>query len=53
MLNMTSKIKACFSSKLKYSAIIRYLIFKGKAGTEINNELTYIYGSSVLSYPQV
>ena len=32
MSNMASDAKACFSSKVEYRAVIRYLYFKGKTG---------------------
>ena len=38
MSNMTSDAKACFSSKVEYLAIIRYLYLKGKTGKEIHGE---------------
>ena len=45
--------KACFSSKVEYRAVIRYLYLKGKTGKEIHGELADVYGSSVPSYAQV
>ena len=45
---MASYAKACFSSKVEYGAVIRYLYLKGKTG-----ELTDVYGSSAPSYAQV
>ena len=53
MSNMASNAKACFSSKVQYRAIIRYLYFKGKTGKEIHGELADIYGSSAPSYVKV
>ena len=50
---MTSDAKACFSSKIEYHAVIRYLYLKGKAGKEIHSELADVYGSSAPSYAQV
>ena len=37
--NMASDAKACFSSKVEYRAVIRYLYLKGKTGKEIRPEL--------------
>ena len=53
MSNMASDAKACFSSKIEYRALIRYLYLKGKTGKEIHSELAYVYGSSAPSYAQV
>ena len=53
MSNMASDAKACFSSKVEYRAVIRYLYLKGKTGKEINGELADVYGSSAPSYAQV
>ena len=50
---MASDAKACFSSKVQYRAIIRYLYLKGKTGKEIHGELADVYGSSAPSYAQV
>ena len=50
---MASDAKACFSSKVEYRAVIRYLYLKGKTGKEINGELADVYGSSAPSYAQV
>ena len=50
---MASDAKACFSSKVEYRAIIRYLYLKGKTGKEIHGELANVYGSSAPSYTQV
>ena len=50
---MASDAKACFSSKVEYRAIIRYLYLKGKTGKEIHSELSDVYGSSAPSYAQV
>ena len=53
MSNMASDAKACFSSKIEYRAVIRYLYLKGKTGKEIHGELADVYGSSAPSYAQV
>ena len=50
---MASDAKACFSSKIEYRAVIRYLYLKGKTGKEIHGKLADVYGSSVPSYAQV
>ena len=50
---MASDAKACFSSKVEYRAVIRYLYLKGKTGKEIHSELADVYGSSTPSYAQV
>ena len=50
---MASDAKACFSSKVEYRAVIRYLYLKDKAGKEIDSELVDVYGSSAPSYAQV
>ena len=50
MSNMASDAKACFSSKVEYRAVIRYLYLKDKPGKEIHGELADIYGSSAPSY---
>ena len=50
---MASDAKACFSSKVEYRAVIRYLHLKGKTGKEIHCELVDVYGSSAPSYAQV
>ena len=47
---MASDAKACFSSKVEYRAVIRYLYFKGK---EKYGELADVYGSFAPSYAQV
>ena len=39
MSNMASDAKACFSSKVEYRAVIRYLYLKGKRNKEIHGEL--------------
>ena len=49
---MASDAKACFSSKVEYRAVIRYLYLKGKTGKEIHGELADVYGSSA-PYAQV
>ena len=53
MSNMASDAKACFSSKVEYHAVIRYLYLKGKTDKEIHGELAYVYGSSAPCYAQV
>ena len=53
MSNMASDAKACFSSKVEYRAVIRYLYLKGKTGKEILGELADVYGSSAPSCAQV
>ena len=53
MSNMASDAKACFSSKVEYRAVIRYLYLKGKTGKEIHGELVDVYGSSAPSCAQV
>ena len=50
---MASDAKACFSSKVEYLTVIRYLYLKGKTGKEIHGKLTDVYGSSAPSYAQV
>ena len=50
---MASDAKECFSSKVEYHAVIRYLYLKGKTGKEIHGELAVVYGSSAPSYAQV
>ena len=50
---MASDAKACFSSKVEYRAVIRYLYLKDKTGMEIHGELADVYGSSAPSYAQV
>ena len=52
MSNMASDAKACFSSKVEYRAVIRFLL-KGKTGKEIHGEFADVYGSSAPSYAQV
>ena len=53
MSNVASDAKACFSSKVEYHAVIRYLYLKCKTGKEIHGELADVYGSSAPSYAQV
>ena len=53
MSNMASDAKACFSSKVEYHAVIRYLYLKGKTDKEIHGELANVYGFSAQSYAQV
>ena len=50
MSNMASDAKACFSSKVEYRGVIRYLYLKGKKGKEMHGELADVYGSSAPSY---
>ena len=50
---MASDAKACFSSKVEYRAVIRYLYLKGKTGKEIHVELADVYWSSSPYYAQV
>ena len=50
MSNMVSDAKACFSSKVEYHAVIRYLYLKGKTGKETHGKLADVYRSSGLSY---
>ena len=50
---MASDAKACFSSKVEYLAVNRYLYLKGKTGKEIHGKLANVYGSSAPSYAQV
>ena len=50
---MASDAKACFSSKVEYRAVIRYLYLNGKTGKEIHGELADVYGSSAPSCTQV
>ena len=39
MSNMANDAKACFSYKVEYRAVIRYLYLKGKTRKEIHGEL--------------
>ena len=50
---MASDAKACFSSKVEYRAVSRYLYLKGKTGKEIHGELAEVHGSAAPSYAQV
>ena len=50
---MASDAKACFSSKVEYRAVIRYLYLKDKTGKETHAELADVYESSAPSYAQV
>ena len=50
---MASEVKACFSPKAEYRAIIRFLYVKDKTGNEMHGELADVYGSSAPSYAQV
>ena len=44
MSNRAGDAKACFSSKVEYRAVIRYLYVKGKTGKEIHGELADFMG---------
>ena len=48
-----SEAKACFSSKVEYRAVIRYLYLKGKTGKDIHSELADAYVSCASSFGQV
>ena len=50
---MASDAKACFSSKVEYRAVLRYLYSKGQTGKEIHRELADVYRPSAPSYTQV
>ena len=50
---MASNAKACFSSKVEYCAVIRYLYVKGKIGKEIHGELADVVGLSAPSDAQL
>ena len=50
---MASDVKSCFSSKVVYRAVIRYLYLNDKTGKEIQGELADVYGSSAPSCAQV
>ena len=50
---MPKDVKACFSTKVEYRAVIRYLYLKGKTCKEIHGELVDVYESSAPSYAQV
>ena len=50
---MAGDAKACFSSKVEYRAVIRYLYLKDKTSKEIHGELADVYGSSAPFYAQV
>ena len=50
---MARDAKTCFSSKVEYHAVTRYLYLKGKTGKEIHGKLADVYGSSAPSYAQV
>ena len=50
---MASDAKACFSSKVLYRAIIRYLYLKDKTDKEIHGKLADVYGSSAPAYAQI
>ena len=50
---MASDVKACFSSKVEYRAVIQCLYLKVKTGKEIQGGLADVYGSSTPSYAQV
>ena len=53
MSHMASDAKACFSSKVEYRAVIRYMYLKGKTSNEIYGESADVYRSSASSYAQV
>ena len=53
MSNVASDGMACFSSKVEYRAVIRYLYLKGKTGKGIHGELADVNGSSAPSYALV
>ena len=53
MSNMASDAKACFSFKVEYRAVIRYLYLKGKTSKEIQGVIADVHGSSAPSYAQV
>ena len=48
--SMAGDAKACFSFKIEYCAVIRYLYLKGKTGKEIHGKLADVYESSAPSY---
>ena len=50
---MASDAKVCFSSKVEYRAVVRYLYLKGKTGKEIHGELADVYGLPAPSYARV
>ena len=50
---MANDAKACFSSKVEYRAVIRYLYLKDKTGKDVHGELADVYRSSAPSYAQV
>ena len=50
---MACDANACFSFKVEYRSVIRYLYLKGKPGKEIHGELSDVYGSSAPSYAQI
>ena len=50
MSNMAIDAKACFSSKVEYRAVIRYLYLKGKTGKEIHGELADVYWSLLVKF---
>ena len=50
MSNMASAVKAYFSSKVEYRAVIRYLYLKCKTGKEFHSQLADVYCSSAPSY---
>ena len=53
MSSMASDVKACFSTKVEYRAVIRNLYLIGKTGMGIHGELGDVYGSSAPSYAHV
>ena len=44
MSNMASDAKACFSSKVEYRPVIRYLYLKSKTGKKIHGGLADVSG---------
>ena len=53
LLLTVKNAKPCFSSKVEYRAVIRYLYLTGKTYKEIHGELADVYGSSAPPYAQV
>ena len=52
MSNIASDAKACFSSKVEYRAVIRYLYLKAKTGKKMHGKPADVSGSSARSYSQ-
>ena len=50
MSNMASDVKACFSYKVEYRAVNRYLYLKRKTGKEIYGEVVGVHGFAAPSY---